>query len=200
LGNEPEEEQMQVAHARATFVTQDAVDESLTTIVARSVLEAALQEKEPAELWFELQGGDGEAVNRLSIDLSYSDIEELLSMSPEDEIALSLDGEAVESLFDDADVEAHGMKGAIAIAVTSAALLTPGIAQAAVPQATQQAKPAATAQVSAQATAQVGAAATAQVSSLAAKTQVSLQNKPQISKVQLAKVNGLKLLRSGLAR
>ena len=191
---------MQVAHARATFVTQDAVDESLTTIVARSVLEAALQEKEPAELWFELQGEDGGDVNRLSIDLSYSDIEELLSMSPEDEIALSLDGEALESLFDDADVEAHGMKGAIAVAVTSAALLAPGIAQAAVPQATQQTKPAATAQVSTQATAQVSAAATAQVSSLAAKTQVSLQNKPQISKVQLAKVSGLTLLRSGLAR
>jgi hypothetical protein len=194
---------MQVAHARATFVTQEAVDESLTTIVARSVLEAALQEKEPAELWFELSSEGGEDVNRLSIDLSYSDIEELLSMSPEDEIALSLDGEAVESLFDDADVEAHGMRGAIAIAVTSAALLAPGIAQAAVPQATVQAKPAATVQVSTQATGQVSAAATAQVSSLAAKTQVSLQNKPQISKVQLAKVSklsGLKLLRSGLAR
>jgi hypothetical protein len=194
---------MQVAHARATFVTPEAVDESLTTIVARSVLEAALQEKEPAELWFELESG--EDVNRLSIDLSYSDIEQLLSLSSEDEIALSLDGEAVESLFDDADVEAHGMKGAIAIAVTSAALLAPGIAQAAVPQATQQAKPQATAQVSAQATAQVSAAATAQVSSLAAKTQVTLQNKAQVSKIQIskgqiAKVNSLKLLRSGLAR
>jgi hypothetical protein len=194
---------MQVAHARATFVTQEAVDESLTTIVARSVLEAALQENEPAELWFELSSESREDVNRLSIDLSYSDIEELLRMSPEDEIALSLDGEAVESLFDDADVEAHGMKGVIAIAVTSAALLAPGIAQAAVPQATQQAKPAATAQVSTQATAQVSAAATAQVSSLAAKTQVSLQNKPQVSKIQQAKISklsGLKLLRSGLAR
>jgi hypothetical protein len=194
---------MQVAHARATFMTPEAVDESLTTIVARSVLEAALQEKEPAELWFELESGDD--VNRLSIDLSYSDIEQLLSLSSEDEIALSLDGEAVESLFDDADVEAHGMKGAIAIAVTSAALLAPGIAQAAVPQATQQAKPQATAQVSAQATAQVSAAATAQVSSLAAKTQVTLQNKAQVSKIQIskgqiAKVNSLKLLRSGLAR
>ncbi len=194
---------MQVAHARATFMTPEAVDESLTTIVARSDLEAALQEKEPAELWFELESGDD--VNRLSIDLSYSDIEQLLSLSSEDEIALSLDGEAVESLFDDADVEAHGMKGAIAVAVTSAALLAPGIAQAAVPQATQQAKPQATAQVSAQATAQVSAAATAQVSSLAAKTQVTLQNKAQVSKIQvskgqIAKVNSLKLLRSGLAR
>jgi hypothetical protein len=189
---------MQVAHARATFVTPEAVDESLTTIVARSVLEAALQEEGPAELWFELSSEDGEDVNRLSIDLSYSDIEELLSLSSEDEIALSLDGEAVESLFDDPDVEAHGLRGAIAIGVASAALLAPGIAQAAVPQATQQDKPAATAQVS--------AAATAQVSSLAAKTQVTLQNKAQVSQQnkpqmsKVAKIGSLKLLRSGLAR
>ena len=178
---------MQVVQARATFVTSEAVDESLTTIVARSVLEAALQEEEPAELWFEVAKHDGDDASRLSIDLSYSDIEELLQMSPADEIALSLDGEAIESLFDDADVEAHGMRGVIAIAVTSGALLAPGVAQAAVLQA----KPAATAQVS--------AAATAQVSSLAARTQVTLQ-KTQVSKSQLAKVNGLKLLRSGLAR
>jgi hypothetical protein len=181
---------MQVVHARAAFVQSDAADESLTTIVARSVLEAALQEEEPAELWFELQSEDGDDVSRLSVDLSNSDIEELLRLSPEDEIALSLDGEEIENLFDDADVEAHGLKGAIAIVVTGAALLAPGVAQAAVPQATAQAKP--------QATAQVSAAATAQVSSLAATAQVSLQNKAQIAKGQVAKVSGLKLLRSGL--
>src|SRR5918994_5498698 len=184
---------MQVAHARATFVTPEAVDESLTTIVARSVLEAALQEEEPAELWFELAREDGKDVNRLSIDLSYSDIEQLLSLSSEDEIALSLDGEAVESLFDDADVEAHGMKGAIAVAVTSAALLAPGIAQAAVPQATQQAKPAATVQVSPAATAQVSSLANNAQVTLQNKAQVSQQNKPQMSKV--AKLGNLKILR-----
>jgi len=188
---------MQVAHARATFVTQQAVDESLTTIVARSVLEAALQENEPAELWFELSSAGGEDVNRLSIDLSYSDIEELLSLSPEDEIALSLDGEAVESLFGDADVEAHGLKGAIAIAVTSAAILAPA-GQAALPQSVDTAATVQRAQIAS--TAQISAAATTQVSSLAAKAQVSIQNKPQVSKV--AKVSGLKLklLGSGLAR
>ena len=188
---------MQVVHALATFVTPEAVDESLTTIVARSVLEAALQEEEPAELWFELASGDGEDVSRLSVDLSYSDIEELLRLSSEDEIALSLDGDAVESLFGDADVEGHGMKGAIAIAVTSAAILVPA-GQAAVPQSVDAAATAQRAQVAA--TAQVSAAATAQVSSLAAKTQVTLQNKAQVSKV--AKVSGLKfkLLGAGLAR
>ena len=189
---------MQVAHARATFVTRDTIDESLTTIVARSVLEAALKEDESAELWFELGTENSEDVSRLSIDLSYTDIEELLRLSPEDEIALSLDGEAIESLFADPDVEAHGLKGAIAIAVTSAAILVPA-GQAAVPQSVDAA--ATTQGVGVAATAQVGTAATAQVASIASKTQVSsLQTKAQVSKSQVAKLSGLKLLRSGLAR
>jgi hypothetical protein len=180
---------MQVVHARATFVT-DAVDESLTTIVARSVLEAALQENEPAELWFELASEDGEDVGRLTVDLTPTDIEELLGISPEDEIALSLDGDAVEHLFGDPDVEAHGFKGAIAIAVTSAAILAPA-GQAALPQSVDVA--ATTQRAQAQVTAQVvGAAATAQV--------VGVQNKAQVSKGQVAKISGLKLLRSGFAR
>ena len=186
---------MQVVQARATFVTPETFDESLTTIVARSVLEAALKEDESAELWFELGTEDGADVNRLSIDLSSTDIEQLLRLSSEDEIALTLDGEGVEGLFGEPDVEGHGLKGAIAIAVTSAAILVPA-SQAAVPQATASA----TQQATLQATAQVAPAATAQVASLAARTQVSMQAKTQVSKTQVAKVSGLKLLRSGLAR
>ena len=191
---------MQVVQARATFVTPETFDESLTTIVARSVLEAALKEDESAELWFELGTEDGADVNRLSIDLSSTDIEQLLRLSSEDEIALTLDGEGVESLFGEPDVEGHGLKGAIAIAVTSAAILVPA-SQAAVPQATVSA----TQQAKIQAAAQVAPAATAQVSSLAARAQVSVQaktqvSKTQVSKTQVAKVSGLKLLRSGLAR
>lgn len=189
---------MQVVQARPTFVTPEAIDESLTTIVARSVLEAALQEEEPAELWFELAAEDGDDVSRLSVDLSTSDIEELLGMSSGDEIALTLDGDEIARLFGDADVEAHGMRGAIAIAVTSAALLAPAAANAALPQTTQQATP--------QTTMQVSAASTAQVSSLAATTQATLQTKAQVtqqSKLQVskaAKLGSLKLLRSGFAR
>lgn len=186
---------MQVVHAHATFVTPETVDDSLTTIVARSVLEAALKEEESAELWFEL-GTDDEDVSRLSIDLSYADIDELLRLSPDDEIALTLDGEAVESLFGDADVEAHGLKGAIAIAVTSAAILAPA-GQAALPQSVDAAATAQRANVAA--TAQVSAASTAQVSSLVSRAQAaSAQSKVQVSKGQVAKVSGLKLLRSGL--
>jgi hypothetical protein len=116
---------VQEVQARATFVTPETFDESLTTIVARSVLEAALKEDESAELWFELGTEGSEDVSRLSIDLSYTDIEELLRLSSEDEIALTLDGDAVESMFGEPDVEGHGLKGAIVIAVTSAAILAP---------------------------------------------------------------------------
>jgi hypothetical protein len=189
---------MQVVQARATFVAPETVDESLTTIVARSVLEAALKEDESAELWFDLASTDSEDVSRLSIDLSHSDIEELLRLSPVDEITLSLDGEAVESLFTDPDVEAHGLKGAIAIAVTSAAILAPA-GHAAVAQSVDAAATAQRANVAA--TAQIGAAATTQVSSLAARAQVSgLQAKAQVSKPLVLKASGLKLLRSGLIR
>lgn len=179
----------------ATFTAARFDEDALTTIVARSVLEAALAEGEGAELWFDI--GREDETSRLAIDLSAADLEEMLRLGEGDDVALTLDGEYVSGLFEDADVEAHGMRGAIAIAVTSAALLAPA-AQAAVPQATQQVKPAATAQVTAQVTAQ----ATTQVSSLAARTQVAAQNKPQVSKVQIAKakVSGLQLLRSGIAR
>jgi pyruvate/2-oxoglutarate dehydrogenase complex dihydrolipoamide acyltransferase (E2) component len=184
----------------ATFTDGQFDEEALTTIVARSVLEAALAEDEGAELWFEIgRDGDDETA-RLAVELSAADLEEILRLSGADDVALALDGQYIAGLFDDdPEVEGHGLRGAIAIAVTSAAILAPA-AQAAVPQATQQAKP----QATAQATAQVSAATTAQVSSLAARTQATLQNRPQskaqVSKAQLAKVSGLKLLRSGLAR
>ena len=73
---------------RATFTNAELDDEALTTIVARSVLEAALAEDEGAELWFEL--GSGEETARLAVDLSAADLEELLSLSGSDDIALTL--------------------------------------------------------------------------------------------------------------
>lgn len=184
----------------ATFTDAHYDDEALTTIVARSVLEAALAEEEGAEIWFDIGRDGDEETARLAVDLSVADLEEILRLAGADDVALTLDGEYVAGLFDDdPDVEAHGLRGAVAIAVTSAAILAPAT-QAAVPQATQQAKP----QATAQATAQVSAASTAQVSSLVAQAQAKIQSKPQskiqVSKAQLAKVSGLKLLRSGLAR
>jgi hypothetical protein len=185
---------MHVTHAHAALTTSDAVDESLTTIVARSVLEAALAEDDPARLWFEV--GDGEDSRRLEIDLSTADLEELLRLSGSDDVALTLDADEVAGLFDDPDVEAHGFKGAIAIAVASAALLAPA-GQAAVTQSigtaatTQRADVAATTQVGAAVSTQVAqATATAQVASVQAK----------LAKSNAAKLRSFKLLRSGIVR
>jgi hypothetical protein len=177
----------------ARFVQPDTIDESLSSIVARSVLEAALQEGDEAQLWFELASGEETA--RVAVDVSTSDLEEVLRLSGGDDVLLALDGDAVAGLFDDPDVEGHGLKGALAIAVTSAAILAPA-GQAALPQTAQ---PAATVQsANPAATTQVSAAATTQVASVAAaKAQLA---KAQVSKGQAAKVSSLRLLRSGLLR
>ena len=194
---------MQVTHATAALTTSDTVDESLTTIVARSVLEAALAEGDSARLWFEV--GDDEDSRRLEVDLSTADLEELLRMSGSDDVALTLDGDEIAGLFDDPDVEGHGLKGAIAIVVTSAALLAPA-GQAAVTQSvgaaatTQGSGVAATTQgVGVAATTQVGAAVTTQVSKARATAQVaSVQAK--LARSNAAKLNSFMILRGGLLR
>jgi hypothetical protein len=177
----------------ATF-TDTRPDEALTTIVARSVLEAALAENDPGQLWFEVESEEDTRV--LAIDMSTADLEELLRLAGSDDVALTLDADDVEGLFDDPDVEGHGMKAAIAIAVTSAALLAPA-GQAAVTQSigTQST----TQRVGVAATTQVGAAVSTQVSKAAATAQVaSVQAK--LAKSNAAKLKSFKLLRSGLAR
>ena len=177
---------------RATFTNVELDDEALTTIVARSVLEAALAEEEGAELWFDVGSGDQTA--RLAVELSAADLEQLLQLSGSDDVALTLDGDEIAGLFDDADVEAHGMRGAIAIAVTSAALLAPA-GQAAITQqsvgtaaTTQRANIAATTQV------RTASAQRAAVTSQATRAQAKL------AKNHLAKLHAFKILRSGLAR
>jgi hypothetical protein len=187
---------MQVTHAHAALTTSDTVDESLTTIVARSVLEAALAEGESSTLWFEV--GDDEDSRRIEIDLSTADLEELLRMSGSEDVALSLDGNEIAGLFDEPEVEAHGLKGAIAIVVTSAALLAPA-GQAAV---TQSVGAAATTQgVGVAATTQgVGAAATTKVSHAAATAQVASAQAKLARSSAAFKLQNLKVLRGGLFR
>jgi hypothetical protein len=181
----------------ATFTDRQLDDDVLTTIVARSVLEAALAEDEKAELWFEI-GRDEEETTRLAIDLSASDLEDILRLSSGDDVALTLDADGVAGLLDDPDVEAHGLKGAIASASTSAAILAPA-GHAATQQSVGAASTAqgdgvaATVQV-------VGAATTTQGSRVAAKTQVANAQAKLAKSQAAAKLSAFKLLRSGLAR
>ena len=97
----------------------------VTAVLARSELEAALDAGESSQLWFELVREDDEQAKLLTIDMVSGDLEEMLRRSTGDEIMLALDETALEGLFDDADVEAHGMRGALAVAVAAAAIVAP---------------------------------------------------------------------------
>jgi hypothetical protein len=185
---------MQQLTRTATFTGDRIDDEALTTIVARSVLEAALAEDEKAQLWFELAGDDQR--RRLAIDLSAADLEEILSLSGGADVALTLDGVDVAGLFDDAEVEAHGMRAAIAIAVTSAAILVPA-GHAATTQSIGTA--ATTQQAGVAATAQVGTEATTQVANAAVTAQV-VGTQAKLAKSKTANLKAYKILRYGLVR
>jgi hypothetical protein len=170
----------------------------ITAILARSELEAALNTHESAQLWFELGLDGDEETTRLTLDLTPTDLEEMLRRSTEDEVSLALDGDALAGLFADPDVEAHGLRGALAATVAIAAIAAP-TSLAAVPQTSgvaataQRATAAATVQTS-------GTAATAQISSVAAKAQISgVAAKAQISKTLVVRAGGVQIMR-GLFR
>ena len=170
----------------------------ITAILARSELEAALNTHESAQLWFELGFDGDEETTRLTLDLTPTDLEEMLRRSTGDEVSLALDGDALAGLFADPDVEAHGLRGALAATVAIAAIAAP-TSLAAVPQTSEVA---ATAQrATAAATVQTsGTAATAQISSVAAKAQISgVAAKAQISKTLVVRAGGVQIMR-GLFR
>jgi len=183
----------------ASFTERRGDDESLTTIVARSVLEAALQEGDPAQLWFEVGSGDDETW-QISVDVTTSDLEHVLRLSGSDDVALTLDADAVAGLFDAPEVEAHGMKGTLAIAVTSAALLAPA-GQAAVPQSVGAAATVQRAHVAATVQRASSARATTQVSSVAAQAQAAgVASRPEISTSLVVRASGLRVRQGGLDR
>jgi hypothetical protein len=166
----------------------------ITAILARSELEAALNTHESAQLWFELGFDGDEETTRLTLDLTPTDLEEMLRRSTGDEVSLALDGDALAGLFADPDVEAHGLRGALAATVAIAAIAAP-TSLAAVPQTSEVA---ATAQrATAAATVQTsGTAATAQISTVAAKAQISgVAAKTKMSKTLVVRAGGVQIMR-----
>lgn len=201
---------MQELATTATFVDYDALDSSITAVLPRSELEAARDSDEAAQLWFEL-GADDLDTRLVTVDLVTADIDRLLGQAPGDEVYLALDGDGLAAILGDPEVEAHGLRGALAIAVTTAAIAAPaGLAaapQTANPAATaQKASAAATAQA---ATSQANPASTAQISKLVAKAKIKSAANPQrasaaaqaqVAQSLVLKANGLRLLGKGLAR
>jgi hypothetical protein len=175
----------------------------LAAVLARKELEAAVESGEPAQLWLELglAGADEEETARVGIELLPAELADILSRTGGSDVAFVFDEDALEAALEDSEVEAHGLRSALAIAATSAAVLAPA-GMAAVPQSVETA---ATAQrVSSAATAQAMPAASRQVTP-AVESQVvrSQVVKGQVVKSQLSKrlvFKGLVLQHGGLAR
>ena len=151
---------------------------SPVAVLSRNELAAALESGEPTELWLEIGREDADDVRLMSLDVTPGDLEKMLTRSTGDDVLLALDGYALHGLFDDSDVEAHGLRGALAVAVVAGAIAAPS-SLAATPQASTAASP----QLS-------RTAAQAQVSSIAARGQATpAASRAQASQVQSIRAN-----------
>ena len=116
---------MQELDAQATVVDTGGISGGLTTTIARSDVQSALQETDIPPLVLDIQRG--EESNSVALTWKRDDLERLLSEATGDQIQLTFDRAAIEQAFD--DVEAHGMRekaAVIAVAVAGAAALAGG--------------------------------------------------------------------------
>jgi hypothetical protein len=187
---------MEATRTSTTFVDYATLEggRSITAVLPRREIVAALDAGEPAQLWFDVGQSGDEDTKRLTVDLAQDDLEEMLRLATGDEVALALDAEAIDSLFE-SDVEAHGIRSALTIAIVAGAMTAPA-GLAATPQAVSAAATpqAVTSQVSsASVESQVSSASVeSQVTRAAAKPQVSRAGaKSQVVKSLVVKAGGI---------
>jgi hypothetical protein len=166
-------------------------DATQAAVLSTEELGAPYRTEEPARLWIELAQEGFDEPTRVTIDLAPHDLETILGAATKGEVALVFDDAVLASLAGEHEVEAHGLRGAIALAVVSTAVAAP-TAQAATPQ---EASPTASAQ-------RASVVVAPQRMSLAARLQVSTQvaNAAVPARPGAARAGGLRLLRAGIAR
>ena len=116
---------MQELDAQATVVDAGGISGGLTTTIARSDVQSALQETEIPPLVLDIRRG--EESSSVALTWKRDDLERLLGEASGDQIQLTFDRAAIEQAFD--DVEAHGMRekvAVVAVAVAGAAALAGG--------------------------------------------------------------------------
>jgi hypothetical protein len=188
---------MQEVATTATLVEDASFDGgAVTAVLSRRDVEAVLGVDSPA-LWLEL-GHEGDEASRVTVQLEPADVEEMLRLSEGDEVVLALDAGGLTGIVEEPDVEAHGLRAALAIAVVAGAIAAPA-GYAATPQA---ASPAAKPQGASAAAAQSQvsrASVQSQVTRQVAKEQVSRAGaRAQVSKSLVLKASGIQQL--GLQR
>jgi len=199
--------------ARLADYTTLAGEESVTAVLDRRSLEEALGADAPG-IWLDVAHDDD--VSRLTLALAPADIEAILRASDDENVTVALEASAVADLLGEPEVEAHGLRSALAIAVVAGAVAAPAglaatpqvsmagtSAQAAKSQVSrasvegQVSRAGARSQVSPQAAKSQAsrAAAISQVSRAAVETQVSRASaKRQLAKSLVVKASGVKVL------
>lgn len=178
----------------ATLVELSTLDEAsrLDATLDRDELEALLAGGDTPRLWFDV-GVEGEPEpQRLTVGISDEDLRALLADTGDAEVALAIDGAALANLFEEPEVEGHGMRSALAIAAAAAAT---AIAAPAAMGATPQAVGAAAKQQG------VGAAATTQVSSQVVRSAIQRgASKSSVARSSALSFAKLRILRAGAVR
>lgn len=185
---------MREVMADAMLVERDTLEEgSLVAAVPRGEVEKHLHGDDPLGVWLDIAEDGHEAV-RLTVKLSSADAREALRLCGDGDVVLALDGDSLQQLVDEPEVEAHGIRGAVAVAVATAAIAAPaGLAANNTEVAnTQLAKPALTRQVA-------KPAFESQVVRTALKPQVARTAfKPQVARTALARQIHLVVLQVGV--
>jgi hypothetical protein len=111
--------------AQATVVDASGISGGLTTTIARSDVQSALQETEIPPLVLDIRRGD--ETSSVALTWKRDDLERLLNEASGDQIQLTFDPGTIGQAFD--DVEAHGLRekaAVVAVAVAGAAALAGG--------------------------------------------------------------------------
>jgi hypothetical protein len=120
---------MQEVSTTATLVEPAAFEGGISTVLSRREIEEALEaDAESFALWFDLASGEDQA--RLTLELTPAEAEQLLRDSAGDEVTVALGGAGLASLFEDPDVEAHGLREAAVLIGVVAIGATAGASQA----------------------------------------------------------------------
>ncbi|HET7744797.1 MAG TPA: hypothetical protein VFK76_08645 [Gaiellaceae bacterium] len=145
---------MREVMANAVLVERESFEtgSSISAVIPRRELEKYLHADDALGLWLDL-AEDGRENLRLTVKLSSEDAREALRLSGNDDVVFAFDEASLQELADDPEVEAHGLRAALAVGVATAAIAAPAGLAANNPQVartdanTQLAKPALTRQV-----------------------------------------------------
>jgi len=128
---------MSALTAKAALVDPAALGDGtgvIATSVPRSEIEEALATGTTSELFLDVaseRDGEREAEQRITVSWEPDDLEKLLHSTTGDEVTFAFKPEELARMFDESDVEAHGLREKMAIltvAATTAAGISAGVA------------------------------------------------------------------------